>query len=414
MVRSLLRVLSCAAKARDGGIAVMFAVSVPAVVMLACGAIELASLSAEHRAMQDAADATALAMAKTLGVATAVGLDARADNYARAQLGDLATKDAVQTIASTDTTNRTVTVRLTGHRQSFFANLLPPGGWNLVAEATAQSLGEVPLCVLSYGVAGGYNIKLDGQSHLTAANCLVQSNGDINVANSAALNAGLAQAVGTAKGPITPAAQAGAPSIADPFASLNVSTPWNSCPPTPPVTYMATGNNVLAPGVHCGDINVQSGATLVLAPGEHYFVTGHLNLQGTAILMGNDVALIFDKSSNFTFADQATVTLTGRTSGTYAGFVIATTRQNTGNFNISATSAEKLEGTIYIPAATLHVDGTSNKVAQQSAWTVVVAQSIQLTGSANLIINSNYATSSVPVPGGVGASFPDSSVVLKR
>ncbi|HLI66998.1 MAG TPA: pilus assembly protein TadG-related protein [Caulobacteraceae bacterium] len=413
-MRWLLRVFQRAARARDGGIAVMFAVAVPALVMLACGAIELASLSAEHSAMQDAADATALAMAKTLGVATAVGLDARANNYARAQLGDLASKDAVQTTASVDTINRTVTVQLSGHRESFFGNLLPPGGWDLNVSATAQSLGEVPLCVLSYGQAGMYNLNVNDQSVLTAANCLVQSNGNITVGNSAGLNAGLAQAVGAAKGPITPAAQSGAPPISDPFASVSITMNGYVCPPTPPVTYLSTGTNVLPAGVHCGDLNVQNGASLILSPGDHFFVHGNLNLQGSATLTGSDVALVFDKQSHFDFAGQSTVMLSGRTSGQYAGFVIATTRENTGTFNISATSAEKLEGTIYIPAATLHVQGTANRVAQQSAWTVVVAQSIQLSGSAHLIINSSYATSSVPVPNGVGASFSDSSVVLKR
>ncbi|HEY5105870.1 MAG TPA: hypothetical protein VII73_03745 [Caulobacteraceae bacterium] len=33
---------------------------------------------------------------------------------------------------------------------------------------------------------------------------------------------------------------------------------------------------------------------------------------------------------------------------------------------------------------------------------MVVAKAINLSGSANLVINSNYATSSAPVPAGVG------------
>ena len=124
--------------------------------------------------------------------------------------------------------------------------------------------------------------------------------------------------------------------------------------------------------------------------------------------------LVFDKSRQFNFQDSTVVSLSGRRSGSLAGFVIATTRENTGAFNISATSAEKLEGAIYIPSATLVVQGTANRVAQQSAWTVVVAQSLQLNGSADLIINSNYASSFVPVPNGVGASHADSAAALKR
>ena len=46
-----------------------------------------------------------------------------------------------------------------------------------------------------------------------------------------------------------------------------------------------------------------------------------------------------------------------------------------------------------------------NKVADQSAWTVIVAQAIQMSGSPNLVVNANYASSSVPVPGGVGSNY---------
>ncbi len=398
---------------RRGGIAVVMAIALPAMLMLICAAIDLASLNAEHSAMQDAADATALAMAKQLGVATANGITARAADYADAQLGQVASRDNVQVSTAIAADNTSVTVTLTGKRASFFGDLLPPGGWTLSTQATAVMMGELPLCVLSYGAAGGYNLHMTGQSRMTAMSCLVQSNGNITVDSGASLQSGMAQAVGDAQGPITPSPQSGAPAISDPFASLSVAIPLNSCKPYN-YTYLSTGVNVLAPGVHCGNFVVQNGAVLQLAPGEHYFVQGQLQLQGAASLLGDDVVLIFDKNSHFDFTQQATVVLSGRTSGPYAGFVIATTRKNTGTFNISSSSAEKMEGTIYIPAATLQVQGVANRVAEQSAWTVVVAQSIQLNGSANLVINSNYATSSVPVPGGVGSNAVSTSVALKK
>ena len=46
--------------------------------------------------------------------------------------------------------------------------------------------------------------------------------------------------------------------------------------------------------------------------------------------------------------------------------------------------------------------GEGNKVADQSPWTVIVAKSIKMTGSPNLVLNSRYDDSGVPVPGGVG------------
>lgn len=399
---------------RRAGVTVILAIALPALLMLICAAIDLASLNADHSAMQDAADATALAMAKQLGVATAAGITARASDYADAQLGDITTRDGVQVSTAIAADNSSVTVSLTGHRASFFGDLLPPGGWTLKAQATAVTMGELPLCVLSYGAAGGQNLHVANQSQVTASGCLVQSNGNITVDPTASLTSGMAQAVGNAQGPITPSPQSGAPAISDPFASLNVAIPANNCSPFN-FTFMSSGVNVLPSGVvHCGNYVVQNGATLQLAPGDHYFAQGQLQLQGNATLTGSDVVLIFDKHSHFSFTQQATVNLSGRTSGPYAGFVIATTRTNTGTFNISSTAAEKLEGAIYIPSATLNVQGVANKVAQQSAWTVVVARAIQTSGSANLVINSNYATSTVPVPSGVGNTTVSTAVALKK
>ena len=59
---------------------------------------------------------------------------------------------------------------------------------------------------------------------------------------------------------------------------------------------------------------------------------------------------------------------------------------------------------MYIPNATLQVSG-SDRVADQSAWTVIVARAIQLNGSANLVINHNYAGSTGPVPTAVGPAI---------
>lgn len=151
------------------------------------------------------------------------------------------------------------------------------------------------------------------------------------------------------------------------------------------------------------DAEAMSGATtLNLLPGEHYFVGGSLSFLGHATLTGSDVVLIFRDGASASFGGNATLSLEGRKSGPYAGFVLVTDRSFTGAFTISAKNAKKLLGTVYLPSATLAVSGQGNKVADQSAWTVVVAKQLALSGSANLVINSNYKAATVPVPTGVG------------
>jgi hypothetical protein len=124
--------------------------------------------------------------------------------------------------------------------------------------------------------------------------------------------------------------------------------------------------------------------------------------------------MIFNDDAAFVFKDSSSINLTGTQSGPYAGFVIVTTRSNTNTFTISSDSAHKLEGAVYVPDATLLVTGTGNQVADQSAWTVVVAKSLLLQGSPNLVINANYAGSNVPVPAGAGNNYHSGQVTLSK
>ena len=391
----------------------IFALGAPALALLACGAVDLAAVNSDHTAMQDAADATALAMAKQLGVATAAGIQARAAGYADSQLGKIATGDNVTVTTTISADNSSVTVSIDGTRQSFFGNLLPPGGWQLHTQATASTLGQVPLCVLGSGTGGPGDISLQGSAQVTASNCLVQSNSDIAADSGAALAAGMAQASGTASGAITPSPQAGAPTISDPFASLNIQPPLLGLCNLLDLVY-DVGVNVITPGTHCGNMTVKNGATVKLAPGVHYFAKGTLKMEDNSTLTGSNVVLVFNDDASFVFKDSSSIDLTGRKSGPFAGFVIATTRTNTNTFTISSDAARRLEGAIYIPDAPLLVTGTGNQVAEQSAWTVVVAQGLQLQGSPNLVINANYAGSNVPVPAGAGNNYHSGQVTLSK
>jgi hypothetical protein len=60
-------------------------------------------------------------------------------------------------------------------------------------------------------------------------------------------------------------------------------------------------------------------------------------------------------------------------------------------------------GTIYIPGSELYVSSSGN-VAQDSAWSVIVAKRLTLANNPVLVINKNYVGSGVPVPEGVGPS----------
>ena len=393
--------------AREGSIALKFALAGPAVVMLAVGAVDLMAVHNAKGRIQAIADAGALAGAPALALATD-GTAAReqADAFVRGQMSEWS--DAPTYVATYEVIQRggqrALRVLLRGNRPSFFANMFPPGGWNFVGDATASTVGLVPLCVLTTGETGSKLLNIKDSSRMNAPACMVHSNRDIDV-EGGSITAAMVQAVTSARGFISPSANVGAVRIADPFAGLDLDRAKRLSCTVAELTngrlIVSSGTHYIPAGQHCGGIDASGTARIVLAAGDHFFLGGHLIIKETARLNGADVVLFFDKASKFEFKDQAVVNLDGRKEGPYAGIVMGGTRDNTQDFIISADHVESLLGVIYVPAAKLIVEGKSD-VAKDSAWTVIVAKEMQMKGSPSLFINANYSASDVPVPSGVG------------
>ncbi len=141
-------------RSERGTIALKFAFAGPAVILLGVGGIDLMAVHTAKARLQSIADAAALAGAPALALATdGAAARARADAFVRGQMGEWAEAPAYE--ASYEILDRggqrAIRVLLRGHRTSFFANMLPPGGWNFVGDATASTAGLTPLCVLISG-----------------------------------------------------------------------------------------------------------------------------------------------------------------------------------------------------------------------------------------------------------------------
>ncbi len=407
LLRQCLHAVRRFIAAREGSIALKFALAGPAVVMLAVGAVDLMAVHNAKGRIQAIADAGALAGAPALALATD-GTAAReqADAFVRGQMSEWS--DAPTYVATYEVIQRggqrALRVLLRGNRPSFFANMFPPGGWNFVGDATATTVGLVPLCVLTTGETGSKLLNIKDSSRMNAPACMVHSNRDIDV-EGGSITAAMVQAVTSARGFISPSANVGAVRIADPFAGLDLDRAKRLSCTVAELTngrlIVSSGTHYIPAGQHCGGIDASGTARIVLAAGDHFFLGGHLIIKETARLNGADVVLFFDKASKFEFKDQAVVNLDGRKEGPYAGIVMGGTRDNTQDFIISADHVESLLGVIYVPAAKLIVEGKSD-VAKDSAWTVIVAKEMQMKGSPSLFINANYSASDVPVPSGVG------------
>ncbi|MCR6659475.1 MAG: Tad domain-containing protein [Asticcacaulis sp.] len=396
--------LTWACRQIGGNVSVIAALSAVPVVMAVTGVIEITDMTSARSGLQTAADTGALAGAGQLAVATVGSTQViqTAITVARQSIETSGTGGKTTTPAFTATVDmRAGTVTVTGtaeHKPLIgFMNF---GDQALAATATAENVQRVPLCILQTAKSGG--IQVQGQARIRATGCAVHANADIRVASSALIQAEAAQAVGSVSGPVEPAGHSGALPIDDPFAAMDLGskTPCNLLKgPLLPIQ-LGSGTMSLPPGLHCLPITVIGNGTLFLQPGDHYFLAP-LIMTDNSTLRGDDVSLVFGVGNVFNFSKNATVRLTARKSGPNAGFLIATSRDNFGTFSIASGNVSQLLGTIYIPNANLVVD-TPGNVAQDSAWSVIVAKTLTLRQNPVLTINSNYTDSGVPVPEGVG------------
>lgn len=396
-------------RASAGNVAVIIAVAVPAVATLLLGATDIATVMTDRQRMHEIADSAALAGARNLAVAMGESdAVAQARAMAAAMVAEWQHGPDVQIAASAvdlPGNVKGVKVTLDAHRPSFFNDLLPPGGWRFDVSATASSVGSKPLCVLVFTAKTSHDFWVKDSSVITAPDCLVHSNGNIEVSGGK-IEAGRTQAVLSASGAIAPAPVTDAPPIADPFASLPFDASIPGCLGklgSLTLLDVSTGAHTLPAGDHCGAILVSGDAQLVLAPGVHRFGLGSLVVRDQARLVGDDVVMILDKLWRTSFSGQATISLSGRHDGMLAGFVLVTDRDNTQTFEIDTTHVERLDGVLYVPSAELRISA-SGDVARQSDWTVIVAKNMRLTGNPRLYINADYAGSEITPPAGVGPS----------
>jgi hypothetical protein len=395
-----------ARKRQRGQLAVITGLVALPLCMVVAMSVELVALSSERARMQAAVDVAALAGASQLAVSGNLANASfdYAENFALQQLQDLSPRLKMKFVAQQDESGGFV-VDAIGSRDSFFGNLVPPGGFIIRVKAIAETLSQQPLCILSLqNNHSGVSIEAKSTSAIRAQNCLIHANGEIQTRQNGTIQAGSIQSTGTATGVgFAPAAHSGALQVPDPFKDRSIprAAACSAQGSQFVKLYGPRGNFTLLPGVHREKIVVSGISALSLIRGQHTFCAG-LTVQGNSRLFGDDVVLIFDDGS-LVAKDNVSIRLSGRETGPWAGFVVVSRRENDDDMKISSSQVDQLLGTIYLPGSDLIIDAVS-AVAEASSWSVVVAKSVITDKNGGLTINSDYVGSGVPVPVGVGNS----------
>lgn len=82
-------------------------------------------------------------------------------------------------------------------------------------------------------------------------------------------------------------------------------------------------------------------------------------------------------------------------SGPYEGMLFWNDKiapSNNPQSNIAGNTSSRFEGALYFPSSTLNYSGTSTA----AAWTIIVANTIGITG--NTVVNSNYNATTIQPP----------------
>jgi Flp pilus assembly protein TadG len=422
-------------RCRTGGIAMMMAISAPAVMATAAVATDYLMMTSIHSGLQAAADAAALGSAKEItiagaseqqikAVATALALQ-NIEVYA--SRGSKTTGSAETAGANDSPTSAgvslpegvTVSVNVLSNEKAvevtveqkwnpFFLQLLSTDVTPVRVKARAQYLNSTLICVLGLSPGDSASLHFRQNSRVTADGCMVYANSTsstaLKIEDNATVNATSICVVGgyaarTAQ-MVAPAPTTDCPPAEDPLASRQPPSVGGCDHHNLKLT---SKNQTLNPGTYCGGLRIDGTSNVTLNPGIYVIKDGIFVVSGTATVVGEYTGFYFTGSAaNLNFDSLTTIDLIAPRDGPMAGLLFFGDRVNSSvNIHkITSDNARRLLGTVYLPQGTLRVDSNS-PVADESAYTAIVVKNLQLNEGPNLILRSNYDQTDVPVPDGL-------------
>ncbi len=391
---------------KRGSMALWAAMLTAAAIFIAGGIIDYVSLSIQRGDVQATADRAALAAASEL--VTGKNAEARVQEVAKAYVASN-THLGADVMAELLPDGGGVRVTVSAPPRVFFPGPIGARAGPVTAEAVAELYGQNQnLCVIALDQDSPRALSLDSNASLDAPNCTVYSNSTatkgISVLSNAKINAMLICSAGGKEGSMSnydPEPLLDCPAMKDPLAERPM-PPVGSCTETKFVKKDFTGD--IKPGVYCGGLTIDGNSKVTMKPGVYVIKEGEFRIDSNSEVTGEGVGVFFTgKNARFEFTSNAKVRLSAPTTGPMAGllFMEDTTILKETQHRITSNYADRLVGTIYLPRGSFLIDANQD-VASDSEFTVLVVRMLELKAGPRLVLNTDYATSDVPVPVGVG------------
>jgi Flp pilus assembly protein TadG len=431
-----------------GGMTVVMVCTIAVIAFLVGNVVDYMSLSNQKRDLQGIADRAAIAAAQELVVFQ--GTDGRVQSVAEAFV-KASYAPPHETRAKVIDKGKAVKVTVTADAQTYFPG--PMGSVEAVeADAVAEIAGGGYVCMIGLDSNAPSTLNMSDKARVTAEKCAIYSNSkntaSLKLHNLARVKAELVCVAG---------------GISGPSSAVSPNKPITDCPPLddplrdrpePNVGLLecdnvlggvlsgkkslsdsllgdggivdnvadasllggdlvgklapgllVTGKDELEPGVYCGGINI-IGGDVKLKPGTYVLNNGGLVVANGGKLEGANVGFYLTGAaglSTIQFAPSSKISLSAPKAGDMAGMLFFEDRDVLFKFPhiIASNNARNLVGTIYLPGNTLQINST-DPIADQSDYTVIIAKKFEMKDGPELILNTDYENSPIPVPEGVG------------
>jgi Flp pilus assembly protein TadG len=392
-----------------GTIALAVAIAAPAMIAVAGIAVDYGLLIQKRSVLQGLSDAAAIAAVSefaTQGNTAALQPIAKAyvDSKAQDFHGELEVK-----VASDDKV-RSVTVSVTQTWTPFFAHFLDTGVTPITSKSTARSVGSGKICMIALKPKFSAVLFLQMNAKLIADGCSVYSNSthmsSIWIDDNGSVTADMICSAGGVKllftNSVTPDATLDCPPVPDPLAG-RTAPPSDSCPTKSKQLVIKDEYRSLLPGTYCGGIRIEGNSNVTFQSGVFVMKDGPFEVVDSAKVEGNYAGFFLTGTNAvLNFEGNTTIDLVAPKVGPMAGLLFFEDRNVTsGNEHvINSNNARVLLGTIYLPRGKLHVAANA-PVADKSAYTAIIADTIELAAGPDLVLHSDYGATDVPVPQGL-------------
>ncbi len=397
---------------RRGNVALIFALIAPLLLAFVGAGIDYGRYGVTRAALQEIADAAAIAGARQylLSGSSEVLPEAIAESAAGTALSARGYAAAADIQVAADNPGASVSVSIHFAQKPTFLVGLFKNPIEINVSATAQASGGANVCIITLNPTAKDSLLMTADARINGANCSVYGNSTNTVGIGVYQNAKVTSKMTCSAGGFGGGAMNYSP------------MPLTDCPVredplrdrTPPTVGACDYNRhsvsnfvgALQPGVYCGGLTILGSSNIQLQKGIYNIKDGDMQVLGTSRIFGEEVGFYFTgNGADLFFNDDVDISLSAPISGPMAGILIwqDPAGRTMKVFEVASNNVKTLVGTIYLPKGRF-LGRANAPVAQSSAYTAIVADRIELLSGVNLVLNTNYGDTPVPVPPGLAGA----------